>query len=204
VTHRPFPDRSPTMDIRRSYLILGRVPNSPLFEQINSRHTITHIATKALSRQEFKAKVAALPNKSYTFLLILGESQHLYPMNEELIGPLQIECLCKVGAGYDSLDVEYFTRRGTWVAIAPNAVRVPTAEGATALILATAKGLGLADKHVRRGEWKRRLGLQNNISGMTLGIVGLGAIGKVRAMGKLLREGSREKNLSLGSKYHLL
>jgi phosphoglycerate dehydrogenase-like enzyme len=181
------------MTTSRTYLILGRKPTSHLFDQIKSRHAITHIPTRNLSRPEFIAEVSALPNKNFTFLLVLGESQQLYPINEELVGQLQIECLCKVGAGYDSIDVDYFTSRGTWVANAPNGVKVPTAEGATALILATARNIGRMDKNVRRGQWKEGLGLQHNLSGMTLGIVGLGAIGKVGAVMKcmLLSEGSR-------------
>ena len=87
--------------------------------------------------------------------------------------------MCKAGAGYDTIDVDYFTSQGTWVANAPNAVRVPTAEWAVSLIVATARGVGLADKNVRKRQWKEHLGLQNNISGMTFGIIGLGAIGKV-------------------------
>ena len=41
------------------------------------------------------------------------------------------------------------------------------------------KGLGVVDRNVRRGKWREGLGLQSNIRDMTLGIIGLGAIGKV-------------------------
>lgn len=167
------------MATRKSYLILGRLPSSPLFDSIKSKYSIAHIPTKGLSRPEVISRISSLPQKAYTFVLILAESQHLFPINKELLGGVQIECLCKVGAGYDSVDVDYFTSRGVWVANAPNAVRVPTGEWAVALILATVKGLGIADKNTKSGRWREGLGLQSNIDGMTLGIVGLGAIGKV-------------------------
>jgi len=164
---------------RKSYLILGRLPTSPLFESIASQHSITHLPTKSLSRADIISQIHSLPSKHFTFVLVFSEAQSLYPIDKGILGPLSIECLCKVGAGYDSVDVEYLTQRGIWFANTPNAVRVPTAEWAVAMILDTVKGLGVADRNMRRGRYRDGLGLQNNIYGMTLGIVGLGAIGKV-------------------------
>ena len=165
---------------QRSYLIIGRLPTSPLFKKIQSHHTITQIVTKSVSRAAIISQISALPRRHWTFVLIFSEAQHLYPIDRDLLGSISIECVCKVGAGYDSVDVEYFTSRGTWVANTPNAVRVPTAEWAVAMILATVKGVGLADRNMRKGKYRTGLGFQNNIVGMTLGIVGLGAIGKVQ------------------------
>lgn len=164
---------------RKSYLIIGRLPTSALFASIQSKHDITHIPTRDLKRADVITRVSQLPQKSYTFVLFVGETQHIYPVDEALLGPISVEFLCKVGAGFDSIDVDYFTSRGTWVANAPKAVRIPTAEWCVSLILATVKGIGVADQHVRRGQWRTGLGLQSNIQGMSLGIVGLGAIGKV-------------------------
>jgi phosphoglycerate dehydrogenase-like enzyme len=168
------------MGVQKSYLVIGRLPTSKLFETIKSKYSITHIPTRGISRGEIISQIHSLPQKSFTCAVILAETQHLAPINKEVFGPLQIECLCKNGAGYDVIDVDYFTSKGTWVANAPNAVRIPTAEWAIALILSTVKGLGIADKHVRTGNWRYELGLRSNLRGMTLGIIGLGAIGKVR------------------------
>jgi phosphoglycerate dehydrogenase-like enzyme len=167
------------MAAAKSYLIIGRLPISALFTSIQSKHDITHIPTKDVKRADIVAQIAQLPQKSYTFALFVSDTQHIYPIDKTLMGPITVECLCKVGAGFDSVDVDYFTSRGTWVANAPNAVRIPTAEWCVALILATVKGTGLADRYVRRGLWRTGLGSQSNIQGMSLGIVGLGAIGKV-------------------------
>jgi glyoxylate reductase len=148
-------------------------------QSIQSEHDVTHIPTRGVSRDEVLKQIAALPKKSFTFVCMVSETQPLNPLDRTLFGSLDIECFCKVGAGYDSIDVEYFTSKGTWVANAPNAVRIPTAEYCVSLILATVKGLGVADKNVRQEKWRDGLGFQSNIQGMTLGIVGLGAIGKV-------------------------
>jgi len=167
------------MAARKSYLIIGRLPTSALFTSIQSKHDITHVPTKDLKRADVIARISQLSQKSYTFALLVSETQHIYPIDETLMGTITVECLCKVGAGFDPIDVDYFTSKGTWVANAPNAVRIPTAEWCVALILATVKGIGVADRHVRRGLWRSELGFQSNIQGMSLGIVGLGAIGKV-------------------------
>jgi phosphoglycerate dehydrogenase-like enzyme len=170
------------MPSRKSYLLIGRLPSSALFTSIQANHDVTHISAKQFTRAEMIEKIASLPQKSFTFVLLLRDAQHLYPIDKTLIGPLSIECFVKVGAGFDSIDVGYFTSRGAWVANAPNAVRIPTAEWSVALILATVKGLGIADTSVRQGKWRQGLGLQSNITGMTLGIIGLGAIGKVSSI----------------------
>ena len=101
--------------------------------------------------------------------------------------------------------MEYFTLRGTWVANGLNAVWVPTAEYCVSLILAMVKGLGVVDRNVRRGKWREGLGLQSNIRDMTLGIIGLGAIGKVLPPShRIWSEGSGKKNEWLGSQSNLL
>jgi phosphoglycerate dehydrogenase-like enzyme len=187
------------MTTLKSYLILGRIPTVPLWTSIQSNHSITHIQTKSLTRTEIAQKISSLPNKSFTFVLMFADSQHLYPLNKDILGPLEIECFCKVGAGYDSVDIEYLTSRGTWVANAPNAVKVPTAEWTVSLILATVKGVGVADRNVRRGKWREGMGLQSNIQGMTLGIVGLGAIGKVTVLMRGLIVGSGQTDDGMGS-----
>jgi phosphoglycerate dehydrogenase-like enzyme len=178
------------MSAQKSYLIIGQLPSSPLFKYIQSNHSITHIATKSISRSDLVKKISALPKKSYTFILILSDTRYLHPLDKSLFGPLSIECFCKASAGYDSIDVKYFTSKGTWVANAPNAVRISTAEWCASLILATVKGVGVADKNVRQGRWREGMGLESNVIGMTLGIVGLGAIGKVNSF-KFVTDGRK-------------
>src|SRR5579871_3121070 len=107
------------MTIQKSYLLLGRLPASKLFDSIRAKHSITHIPTKGIPRNEIISQIQALPQKSYTCVAILSETQQLYPINKELLGSLKVECLCKVGAGFDAIDVDYFTSTGTWVANAP-------------------------------------------------------------------------------------
>jgi glyoxylate reductase len=167
------------MSNQKTFLLLGQLPSSALFASIQAKYSITHIPVQSIPRSEIISQIAALPTKSFTAVLVFADAPHLKPLDKELFAPLSIEIICRAGAGYDTIDVEYFTSRGTWVANSPNAVKIPTAEWCVSLILATVKGLHVADKTVRAGHWRENLGLQNNVSGMTLGVVGLGAIGKV-------------------------
>jgi hypothetical protein len=102
------------MAAQKSYLIIGQLPTSPLFTLIQSKHDITHIPTKDAKRADVVAQIAQLPQKSYTFALFVSDIQHIYPIDKTLMGLITAECLCKVGMGFGSMDVDYFASRGTW------------------------------------------------------------------------------------------
>ena len=83
--------------------------------------------------------------------------------------------------GYDNIDVEAASRRGILVSNTPGALTDATADLTFALILATARRVVEGDKRTRSGEFKfwapfHFLGLE--VTGKTLGIIGMGAIGR--------------------------
>jgi D-3-phosphoglycerate dehydrogenase len=84
----------------------------------------------------------------------------------------------RTGAGYDSVDVPAATRRGIAVVNAPvHAFAV--AEGTVALLLALVKQLLLGDRIVREGRWPEKYAVvPGDLADHTLGIVGLGRIGR--------------------------
>ena len=95
----------------------------------------------------------------------------------EVIGSSpDLRVIARHGVGFDRVDVGAATAAGVVVTITPTANHEAVAEHALALILATAKSLVAADKVLRSGGWSapRRLPLR----GSTLGIVGLGRIGR--------------------------
>jgi phosphonate dehydrogenase len=85
--------------------------------------------------------------------------------------------------GSDNFDVDACTARGVWLTRVPDLLTEPTAELAIALALGVARRVRAADAWVRSGRyggWRPELyGL--GIAGSTLGIVGLGAIGRALA-----------------------
>ena len=83
------------------------------------------------------------------------------------------------GVGVDELDVEAATRRGIPVVTTPEAGAQAVAEGAFAMILVLVKRLTELDEAVRAGEWRARNEVEvGDLEGATLGIVGLGRIGR--------------------------
>ena len=91
---------------------------------------------------------------------------------------------CKIFANYavgvDNIDTEEAKRRGIMITNTPGVLTDTVAEHAFALILAIARRIAEADRFTKAGKyegWAPTLLLGNNLSGKTLGIVGLGRIG---------------------------
>lgn len=82
------------------------------------------------------------------------------------------------GVGYDSVDVSAATARGIPVAVAPGFTD-SVADYVFGLLLAVARQVAQADRVVRGGRWE--VLVSTNIAGKTLGIIGLGRIGKAVA-----------------------
>lgn len=80
------------------------------------------------------------------------------------------------GVGYDHIDVVAATRRGIAVCICAGANRHAVAELALGLMISLARRISQVDRAVRAGGWPTVVGPE--LRGKTLGIVGLGQIGK--------------------------
>lgn len=81
------------------------------------------------------------------------------------------------GVGYDTVDVAFATRRKIPVVYAPIG-GFAVAEAALALLMAIVKKVQLADTILKQGQWQRRYRLSTgDLTGHTLGIIGLGRIG---------------------------
>jgi phosphoglycerate dehydrogenase-like enzyme len=91
-----------------------------------------------------------------------------------------LRVIARVGVGFDAVDLAAANERGVAVTIAPGTNQDAVAEHTFALILALAKGLLEQDAGTRAGRWPRRANLP--LRGRTLGIAGLGRIGKAVAV----------------------
>ena len=92
----------------------------------------------------------------------------------------QLRVIARAGVGYDAVDVKAATEHGVAVCIAPGTNQDAVAEHTFTLILALAKDLINQHQGTRAGRWPRRSNLP--LRGKTLGIVGLGRIGKAVAL----------------------
>lgn len=92
-----------------------------------------------------------------------------------------IKVISNYAVGYNNVDVTEATRRKIPVTNTPGVVTEPTADLAWALLFGLARRVVEADQFVRSGKWKGFGPLQflgQDISGKTLGLIGLGRIGK--------------------------
>jgi phosphonate dehydrogenase len=85
--------------------------------------------------------------------------------------------------GYDNFDVNACSRYGIWFTIVPNLLTVPTAELTIGLLIAVSRYMLAGDHFVRSGKFKgwRPTFYGNGICGRTVGIIGMGAIGRTLA-----------------------
>lgn len=92
----------------------------------------------------------------------------------------ELRVIARSGVGYDRIDVPAATRHRIALTITPTANHEAVAEHTLALVLAVAKSIVSGDRAVRAGHWPKQA-LQP-IRGTTLGIVGLGRIGRSTAV----------------------
>jgi D-3-phosphoglycerate dehydrogenase len=90
--------------------------------------------------------------------------------------PESIKVISRYGAGVDRVDIPACTKRGILVCNTPGANAVAVCELAFGLMLCTARNIPHLHIAVEKGEWPRSEGVE--LFGKTLGIIGMGAIGK--------------------------
>ena len=105
---------------------------------------------------------------------ICGDDQYTARVLEACAPRLKV--ISKWGTGIDSIDAEAAARFGVKIYRTLNAFTLPVADTVMGYILAFARRQPWMDKAVKAGEWEKLLG--RSLSECTLGVVGVGAIGK--------------------------
>lgn len=90
-----------------------------------------------------------------------------------------LKVISRYGVGVDGVDLETASAKGITVTNTPGANSEAVGELAFAMILSLARKIPYLDARTRDGEWVRSTGIE--LSGKTIAILGLGAIGKVVA-----------------------
>lgn len=152
------------------------------------------------SLQPGKNEAALSVLRRFTEDLVFNETGK--PLSEEDLIPLLKECdgyiagldevtekviaacpklkvISRYGAGYDRVDIAAAKRHGIKVTNTPGVNAQAVGELAFGLILAAARKIPYLNNETRKGAWVRSTGME--LKGKTLGILGLGAIGKVVA-----------------------
>ncbi|KAI4596666.1 hypothetical protein KJ359_005008 [Pestalotiopsis sp. 9143b] len=151
-------------------------------------------------QQEFQYSVLPATNRAETqamlpadikqhgpidaFIIRMGTPPY-EPFDEDLLQSLAPGChiITSASAGFNEFDVDWMASRGMYFCNTVNAVAEATADMAVFLILATLRNTTMAEKSARGGSWRAAANLVpgRDPSGLTLGIVGMGSIGKYLA-----------------------
>lgn len=93
----------------------------------------------------------------------------------------RLKAIGRAGIGVDNIDVSAATKKGIVVMNAPGGNTITTAEHAVSLMLSLARNIPQATAALRNGMWEKKKWLGVELTGKTLGIIGLGQIGRVVA-----------------------
>ena len=107
----------------------------------------------------------------------------------------QLKAVCNVGVGYNNVDVAACTARRVLVTNTPDVLTETTADFGFALMMATARRITESERFLRRGEWTKTgiydMFVGGDVHGATLGILGMGRIGRAIARRGALGFGMR-------------
>ncbi|KAL6795567.1 D-isomer specific 2-hydroxyacid dehydrogenase [Trichoderma sp. SZMC 28012] len=161
------------------------------------RNEFDYTILEADNRQELKEKLPALIAKHGpidAFIVPMGTMTYA-PFDQDLLGPLASECgiITSSKAGYDEFDVEWITSQGIWLCNTTDAIVESTSNMAIFLTLAAVRDTYRTEQTLRNGAWTSVLYPTHDITGMTIGIIGMGKVGK--------RVASKAKAFNMRVKY---
>ena len=129
--------------------------------------------------QDDTVDALALARKHPDAYALIVRSEEVTPQVIDALPHLKV--VIRAGAGYNTIDIKYARKKGIDVMNTPGANANGVAEEVVALMLADARHLIKADGSCRAGEWEKKAFMGREVAGKTIGIVGLGNIGRLVA-----------------------
>ncbi|RAK90120.1 2-hydroxyacid dehydrogenase [Aspergillus costaricaensis CBS 115574] len=142
-------------------------------------HAHTEVVTSK-SREEFFKDVTEKYKDIFAIYRTSASGAVAGKFDAELINRLPSSCkyIFHNGAGYDPIDTEACAKRGIIVTNAPDPVTDATADLAILLLLGALRNLNPALRSLHAGTFKQGVGFGHDPQGKTLGILGMGRIGR--------------------------
>lgn len=113
--------------------------------------------------------------REYEALIVRSGTQ----VTAEIIAEAKLmKVIGRAGAGVDNIDVEAATRRGIIVMNTPGGNTISTAEHTLSLLLSLSRNIPQANASLKQGKWERKKYVGTELFGKTIGIVGLGKVGR--------------------------
>jgi lactate dehydrogenase-like 2-hydroxyacid dehydrogenase len=153
-------------------LILGAAFSDEERDRLEAAHSAVYAASHddiAVLSEDSRASVKALAFKGHNPLG--GATMDLLP---------NLGLIANYGVGYDAINVEDASVRGIKVTNTPDVLNDDVADLAIGMMIAQSRNMVVGDAWVRSGKWAtgENLPLNRKMSGSTVGIVGLGRIGR--------------------------
>ena len=161
------------MSSKRDLLVVGPMYPATLAELEATYQT--HKLWLAQDREDFLASVAERIDAAAT--------SGVRGMDDAMMAKLpKLKMISHFGVGVDSIDVEAAKRRGIMVSNTPDVLTDDVADIAVGLMIAVARRMVVGDRYVREGKWlKGPMPLAESVQQKTLGIIGMGRIGRAIA-----------------------
>lgn len=174
-----MPERSPHV------VCLGKPRYAGAEYIANFSRAFEYSVLDAADRNETIAKIPELIAEKGPidgFIIRMGTPPY-EPFDEGLLSGLVPDCkiITSASAGYNEFDVEWMTKKGIVFCNSVDAVAEATADMAVWLLLSVLRNTSNAERSARAGKWRSNLVPVRDPAGLTLGIVGMGSIGKVSA-----------------------
>uniref|UniRef100_H2ZPM9 D-3-phosphoglycerate dehydrogenase n=1 Tax=Ciona savignyi TaxID=51511 RepID=H2ZPM9_CIOSA len=132
-----------------------------------------------LSKEKFTADALIKELKVYDGVVVRSATK----ISAEIIeNSPNLKIIGRAGTGVDNVDVNCATKNGVIVMNTPGGNTISAAEHTCALMCCLARNIPAADASVKGGKWDRKAFMGHELYGKTLGIVGLGRIGREAAI----------------------
>lgn len=132
-----------------------------------------NLDTNHYESEEFIEKV-----RNVEVLIVRSATKVTKEIIDKIVGS-DLKLIIRAGVGLDNIDVNYAISKGIKVKNTPNASSNSVAEMAMAHIFAVSRFLGDSNFTMKNGQWEKSKYKGVEIHGKTLGIIGLGRIGKI-------------------------
>jgi len=132
--------------------------------------------------QEFyDADTLAEKVKEFDVLVVRSATKVRCPVIDAAAETGRLKLIIRGGVGIDNIDAPYARSKGIMVVNTPGASSASVAELVIAHILSVARHLAFANVTMREGSWEKKACKGIEIAGKTLGLIGMGRIGKETA-----------------------
>ncbi|PWN92613.1 glycerate-and formate-dehydrogenase, partial [Acaromyces ingoldii] len=160
------------------------------FEQLCKSYDVDVVLPHPSDRDDtvkriHEAAAARAADGGYDAMFWLFGTSAYSPFDEHMLTPVLASGRCGLlasgGAGYNDVAFEWAAERGAYVTNTPDGPTQGTADMALLLFLSALRQARLTEQTMRSGHWRQGLPLMDDPQALTVGIYGMGAIGRAFA-----------------------